>query len=101
MSDSVEQQLPAPISETHWPDMDWRIRLTGKAYGTTYRIVAPEGKTYQGRFHNKGPLVIEREEKDAMGNTKWAHVGSFTDEIGISDDSMMGILYYLINGGIQ
>lgn len=84
-------------------DLDFRIRLTAKVRGKRYRVVAPSGRTLNGRFFNDDPLVIEYEDKDAMGVLRWAHAFTFSAD-GFDDPSSLdsiNILYHLINGSNQ
>jgi hypothetical protein len=75
-----------------------RIR---RAFGD-YRCIAPHAKSQGARLFINGALIIERLDKDALGNTRWVYVGSVDKpDVAAGKHSLMSAVYYLLAGSAE
>lgn len=76
------------------PSKDPRVRTEVR----DYRVVAPSGRSKDGRFFVNGSLVIEKRDQNALGEVRWSHVTTLAKPgIDCKDESEIA-LYRLLAG---
>lgn len=67
-----------------------------------YRVVAPAGRAKDGRFFVNGSLVIEKKDKNALGEVRWSHVTTLARPgIDCKDEIEIGMFRLLAGPGTE
>jgi hypothetical protein len=96
MSDSLKDMYERTVRDLLGPSVSKDPRV--RAEVGDYRVVAPNGRPKDGRFFVNGSLVIEKKDKNALGEVRWSHVTTLVEPgVDCKDEGEIA-LYWLLSG---